>query len=282
MPLIDSSRLLPERLRAAYQPLRPLVDASLGLSGLNALYARCQGGPTEAFAQRVLDDRGLAWDLPEAEAARLRAIQGPLLVLANHPFGGPEALLLMLLLARLRPDYRLMANGLLGSVPELAPRLILVDPFGGAGAAARNRRPLRQALAWLGQGGALGIFPAGEVSALRWGRRQVSDGPWQGQVAALARRSGATILPLHFEGRNGALFQAAGLLAPRLRTLLLPRAMLNPPPRRLAFRFGEAIPAHPLAAWDDRRAAAYLRERCYRLADAAADPALNAGTHPSS
>lgn len=66
-------------------------------------------------------------------------------------------------------------------------------------------------------------FPAGAVAALRWGRTGVQEGPWLPALPRLALRHGAAVLPVHFAGRNSALFQSLGLLHPALRTAWLPR-----------------------------------------------------------
>lgn len=265
-PLIDSSALVPAWARPLYRPWQGPLERGLGFRGLNQVYERCQGGSPEAFAAKVLEDLGVRWAWPAGQLEALRAHQGPLIVAANHPFGGVEALVLMQVLYSLRPDYRLMANFLLNGIEEIRPRLILVDPFEGEGASRRNVEPMRQALGLLRQGGLLGLFPAGEVSSPQDGEGRVADKAWSPHLAALARKTGAAVLPLHFEGHNGPLFQAAGKLSPRLRTLLLPRALLKPARKDLRFQVGSPIPASRLEGLgDDAAAAAYLRARCYLL-----------------
>lgn len=264
--LVDSSAIFPAWARPLYRPFQGAVEGALGLRSLNQVYARCQGGSPEEFAAKVLADRGVRWQLPEAQLARLREQRGPLIVAANHPFGGLEALVLLQVLQAIRPDYRLMANYLLKGIAELQPRLILVDPFEGAGAQGRNSEPMRQALSCLRAGGLLGVFPAGEVSTYQKAEGRVADKAWSSHVAALARKTGAAVLPLHFEGHNGALFHAAGRLSPRLRTLLLPRALVKPAVREIKFSLGEPISAARLEGLDgDQAAADYLRARCYLL-----------------
>jgi putative hemolysin len=100
---------------------------------------------------------------------------GPTIVVANHPFGAIEGMVLTELLSRVRPDVRTMANYLLGAIPELRDRLILVDPFGGEGAARSNIRPMKEAIEWLRGGGMLAMFPAGEVSSFRIGSGGITD-----------------------------------------------------------------------------------------------------------
>jgi len=85
--------------------------------------------------------------------------KGPAVVVANHPYGMLDGAVLAVLLARVRPDVRVMTNFLLEGVPELGRSCIFVDPLHTAGSAERNRRALKQAVEWLEQGGMLAIFP---------------------------------------------------------------------------------------------------------------------------
>src|SRR5262249_16629629 len=110
--------------------------------------------------ERFLGEMGIGWECPEDELARIPK-QGPIVVVANHPFGLAEGALLGALLARVRPDVKVLANSLLADAPGLHDFTIAVNPFGGA--AKENWRALRQSVTWLKNGGALAAFPAGEV-----------------------------------------------------------------------------------------------------------------------
>jgi putative hemolysin len=257
---------LPSRLppRLATLATRPLERWS-GLRTLGRLYAGVAGRtgtPQEFFAQALAALEVQATVAP-AELARVPA-SGPLVLVANHPFGAIEGVVLGHLLAQVRPDFKFMANFLLARIPELRPALIPVDPFGGAAAGQRNLGPMRACLAWLKQGGALAVFPAGEVAHLAAGRRrlQVADPAWNPNIAGLIRRSGAAVVPVHFAGRNSALFQTLGLVHARLRTALLPRELLNQRGATVAVRIGTPISAERLAlVATDQEAVEYLRLR---------------------
>lgn len=204
-------------------PLWGLTERLLGLRRLGRLYPPLAGLSPEDFCAGALAALEVTIpELPEAEA-ELRRLRGPVLVVANHPFGAIEALWLMRFLGRAGRNYRLLANHWLGALPELRPRLLGVDVLSGQDAPHRNAAALRAASRWLADGGVLGLFPAGEVASLSWARRRVEEAPWSGHGGRLALRHRATVLPIHFRGRNGALFQALGLLHPRLRTAWLAR-----------------------------------------------------------
>lgn len=266
-PLLDLSRGLPGgRL---WRPLCAFVEQALALDAVNALYARHrQGDPApEAFCRRLLEGLGVGFRIAPVALQRLADLKGPLLVLANHPLGGRDALMLNVLLGLARPDYRILSNFIIGRLPEVRSRLILVDPFGGKKAAQGNRSALRESLQWLGQGGLLGVFPAGEVSAWQGREGRVADGPWAGHVARLARLSGATVVPVHFSAESSWRLRALAWLHPRLKTLYLARELMHGPARTIEARIGRPLlPVH-LPACDDAQASAWLRRQCYALAD---------------
>lgn len=257
-------------LSAFRAPLKKI----LRLSTLNSMYARANAAPPPAgcapsegpdFLARALDELGVGHELAHGELKNVPQ-EGPLVVVSNHPFGVVEGLVLARLLLGVRPDVKILANHLLAAIPEMRPLLIELDPFGGEGARARNMAGLRASLAWLRDGGVLVAFPAGEVSSLALTKRMVADPPWQRGVAAIIRKSVAPVLPVFCHGRNSALFQAAGLVHPRLRTLLLPHENLGQCGHTLSLSLGAAVPAERLAVLpSDEDISAYLRFRCHLL-----------------
>jgi putative hemolysin len=262
---LELREALPAPLRGPL--LAPVLEQALGLRAVQRLYQRQRGGDPApaAFCRRLLADLGVEIELEETGLEALRGLTGPVLVTANHPLGGREALLLNVVLGALRPDYRIVANQIIGLVPEMRRTLILVDPFGGPDAARANVTAMRQAHAWLKAGGLLGLFPAGEVSYWQPAEGRVADKAWAPQCARLARISGATVVPLHFSGRSSAWLRALARVHPGLKTPFLVRELLHGPARRLRARFGRPVPAAALPAGDDAEAAAWLRERCYAL-----------------
>ena len=247
------------------KPLWILAEQLLGLRRCQQLYDRVSAEHSELpFAEQALKTLNVRYQLNSHERARIPAC-GPCILIANHPFGGIEGLILMELLEKQRPDFKVMANAMLSRIPQLRDRLINVDPFGGSDAARTNLTPLRHSLNWLKQGGVLVIFPAGEVAS-RQGSGEITDPAWSSTLPRLVRRSKAPVLPVFFPGENGALFQWAGRIHPRLRTALLPRMVLNKTGQTLPLRIGNLLPAKKLAAFSSNQALNdYLRLRTYSL-----------------
>ena len=221
----------------------------LSLPAIDALYRSLPTGLAAGdFIDAVLAALDVRIRVAGEELGRIPK-SGPVVVVANHPFGGLEGLVLAKMLLAVRPDVRIMANSLLSRLPELRDLFVFVDPFGGQTATGRNIRPLRECLGFLENGGLLGVFPAGEVAhpRLENGRLTVADPDWSTSVARLARTTGATVVPIHFNGQNSFLFQSLGLLHPLIRTAMLPREFMNKHGRTVQARVGRPLDCDRLA-----------------------------------
>ena len=243
----------------AWMPVKQL----LGLSELERKYAQLRKNcrtPLQ-FVNAGLAEFSVELLYSREEQARIPD-QGGFIVVANHPFGMLEGLLLGKLLLERRPDVRILTNHLLAQVPELHDLCIFVDPWSRPSSRARNAAALKQALRHLRQGGLLAVFPAGEVAHRTFGDRgELHDAPWQASIGQLIQRSGAPVLPIHFCGENSLAFQLAGMVHPSLRTALLPRELLNKQGKRVEVRIGQPVQTRKLRDMSAVAFTAYLQER---------------------
>ena len=250
----------------AVRAFAPVIQHILGLELLNRRQEYCDQAPDpQSYMRRVFETFRVHWSVTPQELARIPKT-GPLIVVANHPLGAMEGLVLASLLLRVRPDAKLMVNYLLGLIPNLRDLFLFVDPFGGAKGTAGSLTGMKQSIRHLREGGALGIFPSGEVSSFSWKTRRITDPPWNPIVARMCRMTGAPVLPIYFEGRNTWLFQMLGLIHPKLRTLWLAREMIARSGQRVGLRVGSVIPARRLAEFEtDEKMIEFLRHRTYLL-----------------
>jgi putative hemolysin len=124
---------------------------------------------------------------------------------------------------------------------------------------------LKEALAWLRNGHALAVFPAGEVSHLSLSEGQIRDAQWNPMIARLAQKTNANTLPVFFRGGNSLAFHVLGLVHPDLRTAWLMNEFLNQKGKTLEVRIGTTIPSNSIAAMAEDEAIDYLRRRTYLL-----------------
>jgi putative hemolysin len=227
-----------------------------------------------ASAEFALKELRVTLDLSPGELEHIPAT-GPAIITANHPFGGLDGLTAIATVGRRRRDLRVLANPELASLEGIGSIFIPVDPFGGPGAKRANLVAMRKALRWVQSGGALFIFPAGEVSHLSLKTWSVTDPPWSVTSARLVRLSGAPVVPMYFAGSNSMLFHLAGIVHPRLRTLLLPRELGNKVGAQVQVRVGPPLAPAKLKVFEtDEQLAAQLRLKTYILSDAPAGAAL--------
>lgn len=236
--------LLPQELDAAW------TDASAGSAG-------------QQLFEKVLEKLDLRCQCDPCDLHRVPK-RGPVVAVANHPFGLAEGVILGSLLLRVRPDVKFLANSLLASVPGVGQYVFPVNPFGGA--AMENWKWLRQSIDWVKNGGMLVVFPAGEVSSLDLARLEIADPQWDCKVTRMIQMTGATSLPMFFHGVNSPMFQVAGLIHPRLRTMLLPRELANKRGGAIRVSIGRPIKPQTLIRLKaEGEATDYLRQRTHLL-----------------
>lgn len=255
----------------------PGLEWLLGLRRCRRYYRNIAGyASLEEFTGEALEQLGIEYRVTEEQIRRIPAA-GPCILVANHPYGGLDGLILLNLLSRRRQDLKVVGNYLLERIPQLKPCLVAVDPFNRPQSGALNLSPLRRAVRHLRNEGILVVFPAGEVSSRQKGQAQVCDRPWNDLVGRLVRLSRASVVPVYFPGDNGWLFQLAGRIHERLRTALLPKMLLRRQGQRITLAIGRPLPAgRLLGRGSDRAITDYVRLRTYAL-DIGIDTAAESG-----
>jgi putative hemolysin len=194
------------------------------------------------FSARALAALGIEVTTAVSDLAKIPP-RGPAVIVANHPRGLVDGLAVLDVVHRVRPDVRVLANYLLGSVPELREHCVFVDPFAGRNAGTRSLAGLRAAAAWLRRGGALVVFPAGMVAPRLNAAGEPVDAAWLSGAAKLAAHAHAPLIPIRLHGTNSHWFYRAGRLHAALRTALLPIEMLRHAGVPVSVRVGTAIDA---------------------------------------
>lgn len=256
-----------------------LLELVLGLDGVNRIYdTACSSNRHHCFSDSVLAAMGVRYRVEKHDLERI-PVRGPLIVVANHPFGGIDGIVLHSLLRRVRPDVKLMVTKLLAGVPEYQGDFLLFDNFGATGSAGRNLASMKHAVRFVRDGGVLGIFPAGEVSHRTHANPEIVDPEWNESVSRLIQVTGAAVLPVYFDGHNSALFQYAGLIHPRLRTALLGREVLRRKSTLVRLQVGSVVPASRISAFDSSTSLTrYLRTRTYILKSRFSPPTAESQT----
>ncbi|OSP55531.1 lysophospholipid acyltransferase family protein [Pseudoruegeria sp. SK021] len=193
--------------------------------------------------------------------------EGPLVLVANHPFGICDGLIMGLILSKLRGDFRILAHKVFRKAADL-DRVILPISFDETREAMQQNLDTRKAaLGFLAQGGAIGIFPGGTVSTSAKPFSEPLDPGWRGFTARMIARSPAHVVPIYFSGHNSRMFQVASHLHNTLRLGLLIKefnARVNKP---VDVVIGQPIDRTALDrhARDTRAMMDFLRSETYKL-----------------
>lgn len=216
----------------------------------------------------VLTDRyGLTLDVVGGALDNIPS-DGPLVVVANHPYGILDGLMMGRILSERRGgDFRVLANSVFRKSPDLE-RVILPISFDETKDAARlNLETRKDALRYLGQGGAIGVFPGGTVSTASKPFSRPMDPAWRNFTARMIAKSGATVVPIFFDGHNSRLFQLASHMHTTLRVGMLIREFKSRVGSPVRVVIGAPIPPedlHPLRQ-DPKACMDFLRKATYEL-----------------
>ncbi|MEL0435563.1 lysophospholipid acyltransferase family protein [Phycobacter sp. K97] len=200
----------------------------------------------------------------------------PMVLIANHPYGILDGLMMGHILAETRGDFRILAHQVFGKAEELNHVILPID-FAETQAALRtNLETRKEALSYLGQGGAIGIFPGGTVSTAATPFAQPMDPGWRSFTARMIAKSDAVVVPVYFDGHTSRLFQIASHLHATLRMGLLIKEFHRRVDTPVRMVIGEPIGRDKLdpLATNAKAMMDFLRKATYELSPTPVDPAL--------
>ncbi|MGV8937017.1 MAG: lysophospholipid acyltransferase family protein [Allorhizobium sp.] len=178
---------------------------------------------------------------------------GPLVIVANHPFGIGDGIAVLALAEQLGRPFRVLINNELLKVPEMAPYSLPVSFEETKEALAINMATRHEAVRLLKEGVTVIVFPAGGVATAKKGFGRAEDLPWKIFPAKLIQAAKANVVPVYFEGQNGRLFHIASKLSLTLRISLLVREFRRLSGSTITARIGPLIPWDEIGAIPDRR-----------------------------
>ncbi len=212
------------------------------------------------FVEQVLDYFEFGYLVNDREKLNIPH-QGGVVAISNHPIGSLDGLALLKLFAGIRQDVKVVANELLWAIKPLRPQLLPVNNMNGK-TPKENMKAIEEHVK---SGGALLIFPAGEVSRL--GPTGVMDGKWRSGFLKFARKTEVPIVPIHVDGKNSLFFYALSLFAKPISTLWLIDEMFKQAKRDIRIRIGNPIlySDYQKLDMDDSRLISLFKKHVYSL-----------------
>ncbi|MCF2903774.1 lysophospholipid acyltransferase family protein [Octadecabacter sp. CECT 8868] len=272
MPRNEIARDISYASSAATRRGRAVIRVMENATGRLRLIRKARGYDTEvaegADFWRVMTDRykinikvvgGSLENIPET---------GPLIVVANHPYGILDGMTLGRILSERRGgDFKILANSVFRKSPDLAQVVLPVSFDETKEAAKLNLETRKEALRYLGEGGAMGVFPGGTVSTSARPFSKPMDPQWRNFTAKMVAKSDAVVVPIFFEGTNSRAFQLASHLHTTLRMGLLVREFKARVGSDVCVVIGKPIPVADLDPYkaDATACMDFLRKATYEL-----------------
>ncbi|WP_299826983.1 lysophospholipid acyltransferase family protein [uncultured Roseobacter sp.] len=250
---------------------RALIRVMENSTGRLRLIKRARGYEREVargrdFFDVMVDRYGLSLDVVSGSLDNIPR-SGPLIMIANHPYGILDGLMMGHILARTRGDFRILANSVFRKAEDLNRVILPISFETTKDALALNIATRKTALDYLRDGGAIGIFPGGTVSTAARPFSRPMDPGWRSFTARMIGKSGATVLPVYFDGHTSRLFQIASHMHSTLRMGLLIKEFRKRVDTPVRIAVGQPIGRDlldPLAK-DGKAMMDFLRKATYEL-----------------
>jgi putative hemolysin len=251
--------------------IRTIENVS-GRRGLLKVYHRWRaesaGGPR--MWRDALDMIGTQVEIDAQPDWQASLPDGPLIIIANHPFGIADGIAILSLAERIGRPYRCLLNIDFMRLPEVQALGLPIDFNETKQALGTNLKTRNEARRLLKEGVTLVIFPAGGVATAEKPFGRAEELPWKLFTARLVQQSGATVLPVYFEGQNSALFHFISRYSLSLRLALLVLEFRHHIGATIRARIGQPVSWTEIAAGADGGSIIdELYARVHRLASGA-------------
>jgi len=224
--------------------------------------------PRELFWTDALKRLNISYDARREPGAEIPKT-GPVLVIANHPFGVIDGLVLCAMMSEIRQDYKIITHQVLRQAPAVMDKILPIDFAETETALATNLETRREAHKHLKNDGAVIIFPAGGISLAPNLIGPAFDSEWKTFAAKLAQTKDTTIVPFFFDGRNSVVYQAARRVSVTLGYSLMFREICKQMNRQVKVTVRTPINSKELDAFSNRNDITdFLRRRTYGQSDA--------------
>lgn len=247
------------------RPIAATIMKLVKLDGVNKLYDQLKDTEGKVFFDQFLKELGVNYIAYEEDLAKIPKT-GPFILVANHPLGAVDGILMCKILSEIRPDFKIMGNFLLQKIEPMKDYVIPVNPFEGRKESFNSLSGMRDTLTHLKNGGCIGIFPAGEVSNKNNETGEVLDKDWELPALKLIKKAKVPVVPMYFHAKNSRAFYSFAKIHPDLQTLMLPSEMLKKRDKPVRIRIGKPVSSKIIEDCDDaKELGEFLRKKVYMM-----------------
>ena len=250
---------------------RSIIRCLENATGRSALLSRSPNLRTnmhsiQNFWHSIMEGYGVTIDIIQGELGDIPVDQ-PFIVVANHPFGILDGLVMGSVLAQSGANFKIIANDIFNKAREISDKILPISFKNTREAISLNLRTRKNAITHLSHGGAIGIFPGGTVSTSSKLFSQPADPAWRSFTAKMIFKSNALVVPIFFDGNTSRIFQLASHLHPNIRAGLLLREFKLRLDKPVRIVIGKPIPRCRMDLFknDSRKIMDFLRLETYKL-----------------
>ena len=250
---------------------RAIIRCLENATGRSALLSRSPNLRTNVHSiqnlwHSIMEGYGVTIDIMQGELGDIPVDQ-PFIVVANHPYGILDGLVMGSVLAQSGANFKIIANDIFNKAREISDKILPISFKNTREAISLNLRTRKNAITHLSHGGAIGIFPGGTVSTSSKLFSQPADPAWRSFTAKMIFKSNALVVPIFFDGNTSRIFQLASHLHPNIRAGLLLREFKLRLDKPVRIVIGKPIPRCRMDLFrnDSRKIMDFLRLETYKL-----------------
>ncbi len=166
---------------------------------------------------------------------------GSAIVVANHPFGLLDGLIICSIICDIRKDYKILINEEVSQIDQIREYLLPIKFSTVTADIKKNIITKKKAIEHLNSNGILITFPSGEVATSSLIFNEANEREWKPLIGSIINKTKADIIPVRFFGKNSLFFHTMGFINNNLRKVLFIRELFNKKNKKFNLTIGKRI-----------------------------------------
>ena len=167
--------------------------------------------------------------------------KGSAIIVANHPFGLLDGLIICSIICDIRKDYKILINEEVSQIDQIREYLLPIKFSRLTSDIKKNIITKKKAIEHLNSNGILITFPSGEVATSSLIFNEANEREWKPLIGSIINKTNADIIPVRFFGKNSLFFHTIGFINNNLRRVLFIRELFNKKNKKFNLSIGKKI-----------------------------------------